>query len=622
MGEHSVNATIDQKKRAEFIRHLLNDIKSLEIMYDLKLIESDVQRIGAEQEFCLINKQWRPSNQSEEILKSINDDHFTTELARYNLEINLDPLKLEGNCFSHMEQELSKLLNKAKSHASKFESDILLTGILPTISKNELEIDYMSPNPRYLALNNTMRNLRKSDFTLYLKGVDELSINHDSVLFEACNTSFQLHLQIDPEDFVSSYNWAQAIAGPVLSICTNSPLLLGRELWAETRIALFQQSIETRSSSYALKDQISRVSFGTQWARGSLVDIFKENIAQHKTILTRDIEEDSLQLLEQGEIPKLKALSLHNGTTYTWNRPCYGVGNGKPHVRIENRYIPAGPTVIDEMANFTFWVGLMRGRSSEFDNMPAFMDFRDAKANFIKAARLGKEALLHWQGKDLTAKKLIKNELLPIAYTGLERSGILKEDIEKYLGIIEQRLKNNTGSQWLIKNYRKLRQSVKQDDALIALTKASYENQNSDKPVHEWPMLKEAPKIHESAYLVKHIMSTKLFIVDQDDLADLATNIMRWKNIHHMPVENHEGELCGLITWTHMKRRENIESIDPECTVADIMTKDVITAIPTTPITEAIRTMKHYEIGCMPVVDGRELVGIITIKDVIPFDHD
>ena len=257
MGNQVVSTAKDQSIRTSFIQHLLNDVKCLELMLEKGMIESGISRIGAEQEFCLISKNYRPQNNADEILKDINDPHFTNELALYNLEINLDPLILKGDCLEEMEKHLRTFLDKASTIAAKREAYVLLTGILPTISKTELSFEYMTPKPRYTALNDMMRGARGTDFNLHIKGVDELSLTHDSVLMEACNTSFQMHLQVDPDDFISSYNWAQAISGPVLGVCTNSPLLLGRELWNETRIALFQQSIDTRESTYALKDQIS-----------------------------------------------------------------------------------------------------------------------------------------------------------------------------------------------------------------------------------------------------------------------------------------------------------------------------------------------------------------------------
>jgi CBS domain-containing protein/gamma-glutamyl:cysteine ligase YbdK (ATP-grasp superfamily) len=622
MNESNVIKLLNSKIRSRYIWHLLNDIKALEIMLKENLIESDVHRIGAEQEFCLVNSNWRPAKNSDDILADINDSHFTTELSRYNLELNLDPEVLNADGFSKVESQIRTLLAKAEQIASKYDTKILLTGILPTISKKELELDYMTASPRYWRLNEVMKELRGDDFNLHIRGVDELTIRHDSVLFEACNTSFQIHLQIAPDDFISSFNWAQAISGPVLGISTNSPLLLGRELWSETRIALFQQSIDTRNSSYALKDQQSRVSFGMQWAHGSVAEIFKNDIVRHNVLIAKENLKDSVQELSEGRMPKLEALSLYNSTIYRWNRPCFGVANNIAHVRIENRYLPAGPSVLDQMANFAFWIGLMMGRPSEFDHMESVMDFRDAKANFIKAARTGKETVMMWKGKLINLQDLIKNELLPIAYEGLKKIKIDEQDINRYLQIIEQRNSGNNGSEWITKNYRELRIEMKQDDALLSLTEAIYQNQHSSQPVHDWPMSKVSPKIHATAHLVKHIMSTQLYVVNENDLAQLATSLMLWKGVHHVPVENDKKQLVGLLTWTHMKNFKEEEDLNSLKTVSDIMAKSVQTVDTDTEIKEALSIMKKNMFGCLPVIQNQHLVGIVTLQDILPFDHD
>ncbi len=617
MGEQKVRKITDKKSRADFIRHLLLDIDALEMMLDRGMIESDITRIGSEQEFCLVENNWRPSKKSGIILEEIDDKHFTTEIAVFNLEINLDPVELKGNAFSKIEAQLTSLLEKAKAKANEHKNRIVLTGILPTISKKELEFIYMTPNPRYWMLNDMLKVLRGSNFRLHLRGVDELFIKHDSVMFEGCNTSFQLHLQIAPDDFISSYNWAQAISGPILGVCTNSPILLGRELWSETRIGLFQQSIDTRNSSFALENKQSRVSFSKEWAKGTVADLYKNDISKHKVIISKDIENNSIEEIEKGNIPKLEALCLFNGTIYRWNRPCFGMCEGKPHLRIENRYIPSGPTVLDEIANFAFWVGLMKGRPEKYDDMPSVMHFKDAKSNFVKAARNGKESVMEWMGKKISVRDLVVNELLPIAREGLTKEKIHKKDIDRLLGVIENRAKSQTGSQWKVKSYRNLLKTLKQDDALIALTKSIYNNQQTGKPVHEWPVIEHPPDDYQDAHLVSHIMTTQLFTVNKDDLADLATSIMEWKAIHHVPVENNKGKLCGLLTKTHMSRFKEKNEKNKNIVVEEIMTKDVIVVKPTTKILKAMHIMKKNSIGCLPVVQDKSLVGIITIKDII-----
>lgn len=614
MGEHITDSKFNEKERKAFVQHLIDDIRALELMMMGGMIENDIQRIGAEQEMCLINREFRPAPLSLDIIKDIDDSHFTTELASYNLEANLDPVKLEGNCFAAVEKQLKGLLKKAKTYAAKHGAKVLLTGILPTISKDELGMDFMTPIPRYYRINDVLKAWRGDDFTLRIKGVDELSLHHDSVLFEACNTSFQLHLQVSPEDFIKSYNWAQAIAGPVLGASCNSPLLLGKELWKETRIALFQQSLDTRKWTNAVKEQVARVFFGERWQEESVVQIFKEDISTHRIVLTKPIEKNSLQLLEKGSIPKLEALHLFNSTVYRWNRPCYGVGNGKPHLRIENRYIPSGPSVADQMANFAFWVGLMVGRPKKFDDMPAIMDFREAKLNFIKSAMNGRQTVFTWLGRPVTLKKLVLGELLPIAYEGLKKINIDDRDIQNLLGIVETRVRLGTGAEWQIRNYRELRKQMKQDSALVQLTKAMYINQKSDKPVHEWPSIEGIAQKRESFNWVGQIMSTRLMKLYEDDFANLAISIMQWNNIHHLPVENTKGELVGLLTWSHIEKLGKIDINGAR--VSDIMIKNVITVQPKTEIKTAKKIMKEHQIGCLPVCVGSNVVGIISKVDL------
>ncbi|HKL36499.1 MAG TPA: CBS domain-containing protein [Salegentibacter sp.] len=619
MGEHSKDFFLGSEGRAGFIGQLLKDIKALEIILEKDIIESGISRIGAEQEFCLVEDNSRPSKLSPIILEEINDSHFTTELALYNLEINLDPIKLKANCFSEMENQLQQLLSKAQEVAKKRNTKIVLTGILPSICKRELELDYLTPMPRYFALNKMIKELRGTDFTLHLMGVDELDIQHNSVLFEACNTSFQTHLQLDPDDFVSSFNWAQAISAPVLGLCANSPLLLGRELWHETRIALFQQSIDTRMVSQSLKDQLPRVAFGNHWAQDSIAEIFKNNISRHKVILGKEIKADALEDLEQGKVPGLDALKLFNSTVYQWNRPCYGTSKGKAHVRIENRYLPAGPTQIDQIANFAFWVGLMKGRPAKYDELSKIMDAKEAKANFMKAARTGKETVLNWMGQDYTLKDLVLEELIPIARSGLEKMNVDQADIKRFLDIIESRARGRNGAQWTIANYRLLLKSMKRDDALLALTRAIYLKQQQNIPVHLWEDIKNPPALLKSSSLVSHIMTTQLYKVDENDLAQLATKIMSWKNIHHMPVEDKHGKFCGLLTWSQIEQFDKDVEDHATQLVADIMIKDVTTVRPWEPIEAAVKLMKEQEIGCLPVVREKELLGIITKKDLTDF---
>jgi len=616
MGELKVTKLTNKKDKANYFYHLIKDIEALDIMIKKGLIECAPIRVGSEQEFCLTDNEFLPSFNSLEILEDINDKHFTTEIGSFNLEINLDPLELKDDCFSKMHKQLSKLLHMAKEKALKKNTKILLTGILPTLTLEHIVVENMTPIQRYYVLNEAIKESRKQDFNIHIKGVDDVNFLHNSVMLEGCNTSFQMHLQIHPDNFIEDYNWAQAIAGPILSACTNAPILFGKELWSETRISLFTQSVDTRANSFLLNEKQSRVSFGSEWATGSVADIFRDNVSRFRSLVTSEFVKDSVEMLDNGEIPKLLALSLHNGTVYRWNRLCYGVGNGKPHLRIENRYIASGPTIIDEIANMAFWVGVMVGKSKKYKNIHETMDFKDVKSNFYRAARYGMVTQFQWNGEHISSHDLILNELLPMAYRGLYKVGVCPRDAELYLNVIKNRVASNNGSQWMIRSFRNLLKSKKRFEALQILTAQLHVKQQKGYPISTWNVLKqntESPFIEKR--IIKHVMSTDIFSVDENDSLELVLNIMNWKNFHHMPVIDKNKELVGLLTWSDItnyiaKNKSHHDS------VKDIMKKEIITINQYETLLEAKNIMEQHNINSLPVVKDKKLIGMLTSHDI------
>ncbi len=622
MGELKVRHLHSFEEKARFVEHLLKDVAALDEMLQQDCFERDIRRIGAEQELALLNTDCDPAFVGLEVLARMTDPRFTTEIGRFNLEINLDPVALQASSLCQMEKQLHQLLHDAQQAATALDSRILLCGILPTLTYRHLQQDAMTPNARYYALSRVFRDMRGQDFLVYLTGVDDMIASLDSLVFESCNTSFQLHLQIPAEDFVEQYNWAQMIAGPVLAACANSPLLFGRELWMETRIALFQQSVDTRTSANQLRNKQPRVFFGNHWLQHAVTELFKDNIARFPVLLIRDIQQDSLQTLREGQMPNLAALRLHNGTVYNWNRPCFGMTDGKPHLRIECRYIPSGPSALDEMANFAFWLGLMLGQPARYRGFYRYVSFRSAKDNFMRAARLGSHALMDWFGKARLTADLIVDELLPIAREGLRAAGI--KDAEHYLHIIEERVKRRqTGAQWQIRQYRKLRDAFGSAIALTELTKLMYENQQGQQPVHEWPELK-----WRQTYLfdchncpVGKVMTTDIYAVHEDEPLGLIKSIMAWKKIRHLPVENLQGELTGLVTATNIKAFEQLAPGWELLPIKDYMVRQLITVQEDTPLQEAARLMDEHQIGCVLVVQGSKLTGLLTRTDVETLQH-
>lgn len=618
MGTHAVKSLNSAEERSLYFRHLLKDIETLEKMLEVGAFLKDPIHIGAEQEFCLVNQDWEPSDKAGAILKDINEPHFTSELTRYNLEINLDPLPLKGRCFSDMHKQLNKLLNYGQEVADKHKNHIILTGILPTIRTAFLKEEYMTPLKRYRILNEVIKEVRKSDLELHIKGVDEVHLRHDSIMYEGCNTSYQAHLQIDPDNFADTYNWAQAISGPILSISANSPLLMGRELWEETRIALFTQSVDTRKSTFLLNEREPRVGFGTSWAKGSPADFYKNSIVRFRSLISTSFgEEDSLQKWKKGVTPKLTALNLHNGTVYPWNRLCYGRTGGKPHLRIENRYLASGPTTSDEIANMMFWVGVMMGRPKEWEDIHLKMDFKDAKKNFFNAARYGMAAQFHWDGKIVPTKELLLGFFLPIAYNGLRRMQVDPADAERYLGIIERRIHSHNGAEWMVQTYRELRKEYNAPEALRVLTASLFKRSWKGYPVDAWKSIHinehEPRKMPDK---VGDLMSTKIITAQEEDSAALVVQMMKWNGFHHLPILNASNELSGLLSWTDVAYLEEGEAIYHSA-IRSLMKSDLITVDPDTSVRKAKKLMEQHKINSLPVVVGKTLIGIVTSNDFI-----
>jgi len=624
MGEHSVEQEVDERKSQAFMKALLEDLRVLAFMLENGRVESGVKRIGAEQEMFLIDRDLRPAPLSVEVLKQANDARLTTEIARFNLEANLTPLTLSGSCFSQMEQELQDLIALARKSAEGVGADILLSGILPTLRKSDLTLENLTPVARYRELDRGVIRLRGGPFSIHIKGLDELQITHDNIMMESCNTSFQVHFQTSPQDFVCHYNLAQAITAPVLAAAVNSPVLFGHRLWQETRVALFQHSTDARSRPQLARSQPTRVSFGESWLEHSVIALFHDQISRFRPIMITQPDEDSFQVLARGGTPLLSALRMHNGTVWRWNRACYGVADGVAHLRIENRALPSGPTVVDEIANAAFFAGLMLALPEEYGDIAARMSFDDAKANFFAAARHGLNAQFNWiDGKTYSAPSLILDHLLSLARQGLETAGVDTSDIDKYLGIIAERVQSGrTGAQWMLRSLAASDSSGTKDMRYRALTSTMLERQKEGKPVHTWPIVEvtEDTDWSQSYQTVGQFMATDLFTLRPDDLVDLAASVMDWRHIRHVPVEDDSGHLVGLVTHRALLRLfgrgSQTQNTNP-LTVREIMKTDPLTVSSITPTLDAMELMRGNRVGCLPVVDDGQLVGIVTSYDFL-----
>ncbi len=624
MGEHDIRTDIPGDERRQFVKRLLTDIQALEEMLSRGMIESGFRRIGAEQELIIVGAACRPNPINLELLERLNDPELTTELARFNMEHNLAPLDLGGDCLRQMETLINEKLKCIRSVAEDFDADVIQTGILPTLEASDLRPQNMTPLPRYQGLDDALMALRGGPFQFVIKGMDELSVKQESVLVESCNTSFQVHFQVMPDRFAQLYNVAQAISAPVMAAAVNSPLLFGRRLWKETRIAVFHQSVDARDQQDSHRELAPRVSFGTRWVDKSAVEIFQEDISRFRVLFVAEKEEDPFACIERGDAPKLRALQTHNGTVYRWNRACYGITDGKPHLRIENRFLPSGPTTIDEVANAAFWFGLMAGVSEKYEDVTRIMAFDTARNNFFSAAQQGLQAQFTWIDKKIApAQRLILDNLLPLAHEGLKFLKIDSRDIDRYLGVIEARVASKqTGATWMLESLSKMGTSGNRSDRLSSLTCQMAELSRDNDPVHEWPLakLRRTGNWTTNYARLEQYMSTDLFTVNEDEVIDLVANLMDWRRIRHVPVEDNQNRLVGLVSYRTLLRhmaRNLPRGIAEPVAVRDIMIPNPHTATPDMTTLEAIAMMRRLGVACLPVVQDDKLVGIVTEHDML-----
>ncbi len=624
MGTQEVEQVSGEQRRL-FMQRLLTDVKALERMLDEGLFETGVRRVGVEQELVLVDDHWQPAPVAVETLARITDERVTHELGRFNVEFNCDPVVFTGDCLARVRAQIDELLATVASAAAPSGARPLLIGILPTLQLSDLCHANIVPKPRYYALDELIRAQRGGNYELRIKGIDEITIEHESIMLEALNTSFQLHFQVAPDEFALAFNAAQALAGPVLAACVNSPILFGKRLWRETRIAIFQQAVDTRpEASPHERDQLARVRFGERWCKDSVLELFKEDVARFRVMFGAETDEAPLDALDQGQIPKLTALCTHNSTVYRWNRPCYGITEGKPHLRIENRYLPSGPSVTDEMANAALWFGLMAALPAAFPDLTERLNFEDAANNFVAAARAGLESQLAWlDERTLSSAELVREILLPLAREGLASSGIDATDADALLEVIDRRVETGrTGARWMLASVAKMQGQGTRAERLSALTAGAASRQDEGEPAHTWEpaTLDEAGSWEQNYQRVGQYMVTDLLTVQEDELIDLAASIMEWEHVRHVPVEDADSNLVGMLSNRELlrlladpKRQTTAQTVS----VGDMMRRDPICVTPETLTIEAIALMREHKISCLPVVarGSRKLVGIITEHD-------
>jgi gamma-glutamyl:cysteine ligase YbdK (ATP-grasp superfamily) len=491
MGEEVERVEFTRADRARYREQVHRNLDAFARMLRESRFDVDRPLTGVEIELNLVDGSNDPAMKNAEVLTAISDQAFQTELGQFNIEINVPPAEISADGLDRTEAGVRASLNAAEEKAGRTGSHMMIVGILPTLFLEHVSLAALSGNPRYALLNDQVFAARGEDLYIAIDGVERLAVTADTIVPEAACTSTQFHIQVSPESFSHYWNAAQAIAGVQLAVGANSPFLFGKELMRETRIPLFEQTADTRTHELKAQGVRPRVWFGERWVT-SIFDLFEENARYYPALLPVVSDEDAIAVLERGDTPQLSELRLHNGTIYRWNRPVYDVVRDRPHLRVENRVLPAGPTVVDTVANGAFYFGLVRALATDERPIWSQMSFSAAEENFHSGARHGIDAEVFWPGVGtVQATELVLRRLLPIASRGLDDWGVAPQTRDRLLGIIEQRcLQHRNGAQWQADVFHQLytKGSLGRRQALRELVGRYRAHMHENIPVHDWPV--------------------------------------------------------------------------------------------------------------------------------------
>ena len=490
MGKQLADLAFSSQDKVLYRRKVRRCLDALAVMLDECAFETESRMTGLEIELNLMDAEAEPAMRNAEVLANLGDPTFQSELGQFNLELNARPRPISGSGFAEHEYAILEALERAEDRAKKSDSTLVLIGSLPTLTADHLVLANLSANERYRALNDQIAGARGEQFCVDIRGVERLQSANDSIAPEAACTSVQFHMQVPPDRFAASWNASQAIAAIQVALGANSPYLHGRRLWAETRIALFEQATDTRSEELIAQGVRPRVWFGERWIT-SVFDLFEENVRYFTPLLPVLSAEDPFEVLANGGVPGLSELRLHNGTVYRWNRPVYDVMNGVPHLRVENRVLPSGPTVLDMLANAAFYFGLTRQLAEEERPIWSQLPFAAAADNFHIAARKGIEATVFWPRMgDVHVTDLVLDSLLAKARAGLDKFGVDPVHRDRLLGIIEQRCRTGrNGATWQTEAVWAAEhdKGLDRQEALHAMLLRYSTLQHTNEPVHTWP---------------------------------------------------------------------------------------------------------------------------------------
>ena len=490
MGFEIDNTDFTEGDFNRFSDRLRSNLKALDILLARPEFGEGDLSFGAELELYIVDNEARPLPINQEIIAQLNDPQLTLELNRYNLEYNFRPYLLKDCCFSATQQEALAAIEKINKCAKQWDGSVVPIGILPTLQQSDTGYHAMTPLARFKALTQELTEIRGGPFTVAIEGEETLQLAMDDVTLEGANTSFQIHLRVPAREYADFYNAIQLVTPLVVAMAANSPTLFGHRLWQETRIPLFKQSIDCRPND-SLHPVPARVNFGNNWIREGAFELFAEAALLYRPILPDYSDEDSVAIAQNGGTPLLHELRLHQGSIWLWNRPVYDPSNGG-HLRIELRSFPAGPTIIDMLANAALAIGLAKLIQPTIRELLPAIPFAYCTANFYRAAQKGMSAELFWPSMkqsqpEYYAVPKILEKMIPRVPEKLVDMGFIEEDFLPLLKVIEERLHTRqTGAQWQLNKLEELRKGLHKREALTAMLKLYQKNSAANIPVAQW----------------------------------------------------------------------------------------------------------------------------------------
>ncbi|MBV1790062.1 glutamate--cysteine ligase [Marinobacterium sp. D7] len=491
MGRAIEDADFSARSIQQFQQRLDEDLEALAAVLNRPGFGKGARTFGAELELYIVNAQGRPVGRNAEIQQKVDDPQVTLELNRYNLEYNLTPVRLKGRPFSSTEAQILDAIGRLSEAAEEYGAHVVPIGILPTLKRRDFGPSNMTDLKRYHCLTERLANLRGKLFSIKINGEEPVELRSRDLTLEGANTSLQLHYRVEPAAYARTFNAVQLATPLVLGIASNSPFMIGRRLWHETRIPLFKHAIDGYTRDLRDAHLPSRVDFGNGWVREGVYELFAENVYLHPPLLPICTGEKPGRVVEAGEVPELFELKLHQGTVWPWNRAIYD-SCGKGHLRIELRALPAGPSACDMMANAALLIGLTEGLAPQMARLIPAMPYQTLVYNFYRAAQQGMGAKLLWPKEEgggfdeMTPVELVRR-LLPLAETGLSAIGIDSEESRHYLDLIRQRLDAGTnGSSWQLRQFSRLHRNMPRHLALGKMMREYMENSRHNLPIAQW----------------------------------------------------------------------------------------------------------------------------------------